>query len=83
MSKRRRSIPTILSTAIPCVPLFVPIERKAAWSGKWSCNWSVDAVKQHGGPWNTRDEACAAILATGLYRLRPGFENDPHFDRIA
>ena len=72
-----------LSAPLPCVPCFVPLERRAAWSGKWSCNWGTDAVKQAGGPWNTREEACLAILATGHYRLRPGTENNPHFDRIA
>lgn len=73
---------SILTMPLPCVPCFIPLERRAAWSGKWACNWSTDAVKQAGGPWDTREEACRAILATGRYRLRPGTEDDPHFDRI-
>ena len=70
------------SARLPCVPYMVPLERRAAWSGKWTCNWSTEAVKQAGGPWNTLEDACRAILATGLYHLRPGTESNPHFDRI-
>ena len=71
----------ILSGALPAVPFMVNATG-ATWFGKWSFNWSTDTTRQLGGPWDTRDEACAAILKTGLYRLRPGSENNPHFDRI-
>jgi len=73
----------ILACKLPCVPHLVPLSPWVAWSGKWSCNWSTDTVKLAGGPWNSLEDACAGILATGLYQLRPGSESNPHFDRIS
>ena len=78
-----KSRPNILSVALPCVPYLVPLDRKAAWSGKYSCNWGSETVKAFGGPWNTLQEACDAILATRQYKFRAGTEAMPHFDRLA
>lgn len=68
-------------TAFPIVPLFVPLERQAQWSGKWALNASAESIKALGGPWETAAEAVEAVLATGNYRLREGTAT-PHLDRI-
>ena len=74
----------LASTALPCVPLFIPLDRRCAWSGKWACNWDTESVKRAGGPWDTQEEACAAIMATVLYVRREGMPEGyaPHFDRV-
>ncbi len=71
----------LVSSALPLVPLFVSLECRAAWSGKWCLNTSSETVKQLGGPWDTEGEAVAAVLATGRYRLREGTKT-PHLDPI-
>lgn len=70
-----------LLAPIPCVPYRVPYP-EAKWFGKFSANIGVESVKQLGGPWDTLEQACSALLSTGLYKLRPGTEAMPHFDRV-
>ena len=73
----------IFAKPLPIVPLFVPLNTKAAWAGKWGANIQSEAIKNMGGPWATQNDACKAILALGTHRLRPGMPaNNPHFDRI-
>lgn len=74
--------PNIMTVSLPAVPYMVPMDRKAAWSGKYSANFDSETVKALGGPWNTLQDACAAIMSTGLYKFRAGTEVMPHFDRI-
>lgn len=57
--------------------------KEASWYGKFTINASTEDVKAMGGPWDTEEEACAAIEATGRYKRRnkPGL-SFPHFDYI-
>lgn len=71
----------IFGAPLPIVPLYIPMERKAAWSGKWSANVSTEDTRRLGGPWDTEQEVVDAFIATGLYTLRPGTKT-PHLDRI-
>ena len=66
---------------IPLVPILCTA-KGAGWNGKWHFNASVEWVKSVGGPWDTRDEAVAAALATGAFKLRSGTESNPHLDSI-
>jgi hypothetical protein len=66
---------------LPLVPLFIPLERNATWSGKWALNCQTDAIIALGGPWNTAQQAVDAVLQTGNYKLRPNTKT-PHLDRI-
>lgn len=70
----------LLSGRIPLVPLQVTA-RGAAWFGKWTLNTDTETVKAMGGPWQTEQDAVAAVLATGQYQLRTGTKT-PHLDRV-
>ena len=68
------------SGRFPLVPMLCTAQG-ATWHGKWHFNTSTEWVRNCGGPWDTRDAAVAAVLATGLYRLREGTQT-PHLDAI-
>lgn len=69
----------LISGRIPCVTLY--LSHPCKWQGKWTVNWSTDAVKAAGGPWDTQEAAVNAVLATGYYKLREGTKT-PHLDLI-
>lgn len=65
----------------PLVTLHIPANRPAAaWAGKWHLNIPPADVVALGGPWETEDDAVAAVLATKRWRLIPNSPS-PHFER--
>lgn len=79
MSEFTRTM-TMLQKPLPLVTLKVTCTG-ATWFGKWCLNTSTESVIALGGPWDTEEEACAAVMATGRYTRRAGTQS-PHFDRI-
>lgn len=65
----------------PIVPILCTV-KDADWFGKWFLNVS-DSEALSRGPYDSLEEACAAVEATGRYRRRiPDPAYGPHFDPI-
>ena len=78
MSEFTRTM-AMLQKPLPLVTLKVTA-KGATWYGKWCLNCATESVIALGGPWDTEEEACAAVLKTGAYKRREG-TTTPHFDR--
>ena len=70
----------MVSGRLPIVPLYCDA-KGAGWFGKWHFNTSTDWTRSIGGPFKTQEDAVAAVLKTGLYKLREGTKT-PHLDAI-
>ncbi len=72
---------TPLPLSVLLVPLHIPSDRKCDWAGKWHLNTGSGYTIAIGGPWNTEQDAVAAVLKTGRWKLRPDVKS-PHFESV-
>ncbi len=61
---------------VPLVTLF--LSWPCQWQGKWMLNISPIAVAEMGGPWDSEQDAVAAVLATGQWEQLKD-RTSPHF----